>query len=277
MKKRLLGVLLFGSGFLFAQTDIGLGYGYTDYDNSKTKIDGKTYDAEMRHRFDESLFTFHYENSSADRIGTNPTLEIDKISLLYRYDITTDVSLKGSYLTINDNIAPTDDGKVYGLGFGYKFNEKLVGMVDYYHSDYKAFDVAQVDISLSQIFKIGDVVSKVMLSAKKIDIDGTRYGNYGFKDKDYTTYGINVSANYNGYIATIGTMVGKRLFAVLEEGMRVQHHAVEQDKSYALSFGKKFKSSDVFVKYAYQNGDELSENRKDVDTKTTSLNIIYKF
>lgn len=64
---------------------------------------------------------------------------------------------------------------------------------------------------------------------------------------------------------------------VLEYGVRVQHHAMEQDKTYMVNFGKKFKNFDLIAKYSYQNGIELPANQEDVDTKVVSLNFTYKF
>jgi len=64
---------------------------------------------------------------------------------------------------------------------------------------------------------------------------------------------------------------------VLKDGTKVQHHAMEQDKTYMISFGKKFKNFDLIASYSYQNGKELPEKQDDVDTKVTSLMLKYKF
>jgi hypothetical protein len=44
-----------------------------------------------------------------------------------------------------------------------------------------------------------------------------------------------------------------------------------------LTLGKKFQNFDIMANYTYQNGDELPENKKDVDQKITSLILKYRF
>jgi len=275
--KKIFVLSLITSSVLFAQTDLKLSYVVTDFDNSKTRIDGTGYEVGLSHDFGVGIFGFRYEESAVDRIGTNPTLEVQKVNLNYMHKISKELNAKLSYLSINDNIVPTDDGKVYGVGVGYSIAEGFILATDVYKSDYKQFDVRQVDITLVKNFMIGDIKSKATIGVKKIDIDGNKYGNYAFKDKDYMTSLVSLNTNYNGYMANIGVMFGKRLFAVLENGAKVQHHAVEQDKTYFLGFGKKFGSFDVTAKYSYQNGIELPENKKDVNTKTSSITVTYKF
>ncbi|MCI0500180.1 MAG: hypothetical protein L0Y61_00350, partial [Epsilonproteobacteria bacterium] len=98
-----------------------------------------------------------------------------------------------------------------------------------------------------------------------------------FKDKDYTTSFVNINGNYNGFFGGVGAMFGKRMFAVLDDGNKVQHHAMEQDETYMISIGKNFKEFDVVAQYNYQNGKELPEKQDDVKTKVTSLMLKYKF
>lgn len=275
--RKIVVLSFIASSVLFAQSDLKLSYVVTDYDNSKTKIDGTGYEVGLSHDFGVGVLGFGYEDSAVDRIGTNPTLEVQKVNLNYSHKLSKELGAKVSYLKIDDNIAPTDDGKVYGFGVGYAIAEGFALTTDLYKSDYKQFNVSQVDITLAKNFMMGDIKSKAIVGVKKIDIDGDKYNAYTFKDKDYTTSLVALSTNYNGYTANIGTMFGKRLFAVLENGAKVQHHAVEQDKTYFVGFGKKIGNFDVMAKYSYQNGIELPENRKDVDTKTSSVTLTYKF
>lgn len=163
------------------------------------------------------------------------------------------------------------------MGLKYNYIKGFGGSVDIYRSDYKDFNVNQYDLSIYKGYKIWDVKSKVTVIVKKINIDGEKYGNYTFKEKDYLTTGIKLNTSYHGYVGGIGAFFDKRAFAVLKDGTKVQHHAMAQDKTYMASFGKKFQNFDLIVLYSFQNGKELPEKQENVDTKVTSLMLKYKF
>jgi hypothetical protein len=281
LKKLLLSSLVC-TGILTANSDIYLEAGKKDYSNSKTKIDGTTYTVGTTHSYENSTIQLNYSQDSVNRenpITHKPidTLHVQKYNLNYKYNINEHFSLKTSYIKIIDNLAPTDQGKIYGLGGIYKINKGLGVSLDYYKSDYEQFDVNQYDLSVFKGFKIGETKLKATVIAKAIEIDGDKYANYTFKDKDYFTTGVKLGINYQGYVAGVGAFFGKRMLTVMDSGNKVQHHAMEQDKTYMISFGKKFKNFDIIAKYSYQNGKELPENQDDVDTKVTSLMLKYKF
>jgi len=280
--KKLVFVLLVCSSFLTANSDIYLDAGRKDYTNSKTKIDGTTYTVGTTHSYENYTIQLNYSQDSVNR--ENPvthkdidTLHVKKYNLNYKYNFNEHFSLKTSYIKILDNLAPTDQGKVYGIGGIYNINKSLGLALDYYKSDYEQFNVNQYDLSVFKGFKIGETKLKATIIAKAIDIDGDKYATYSFQDKNYFTTGVKLGMNYQGYVAGIGAFFGKRAFTVMDSGNKVQHHAMEQDKTYMVSFGKKFKNFDIIAKYSYQNGKELPENQNDVDTKVTSLMIKYKF
>ena len=267
---------------LSADTEITTGYGKKDYNNSKTKIDGKTYFFDVSNKISDSMITLGYSKDNVNRVHpVNRTpiesLKVKKYNLKYDYSLTQSLNLKANYIKIIDNLAPTDQGKIYGLGLKYKLPKGFSTAFDYYKSDYEQFNVNQFDASLSKGFKIDRLKLKASVIAKAIKIDGDYYGNYRFKDKNYFTTGVNLSANYNGYLASAGAFFGERMFTVMKDGQKVQHHAMEQDKTYMLTLGKKFQNFDIMANYTYQNGDELPENKKDVDQKITSLILKYRF
>lgn len=204
-------------------------------------------------------------------------LEVEKYNLNYRHFLNELVAIKGSYIKIIDNLAPTDQGKVYGVGGAYTIQKGLGVTADLYKSDYKTFDVKQYDLGVVKGFRVGEMEGKGSIIIKSIQIDGEKYATYTFKDKDYQTAGVNIQGSYRGFFGGIGAFFGKRMFAVLEGGNGVQHHAMEQDKTYMASFGKKIENFDIALQYSFQNGKELPENRADVDTKVTSLMLKYKF
>lgn len=261
---------------LSANSSIYLNSGIKDYTNSKTKIDGETNSVGINHKYENTLISLNYTKDEVNRIYP-VKLNIEKYNVNYRYYFDDKLSFKINYIKILDNLAPTDQGKVYGAGITYTYTKGLGSSFDTYKSDYKDFNVNQYDLSIYKGFKIGDIKSKFIVSTKMIKIDGDKYGLYSFQDKNYLTTGIKLNSSYNGYIGSIGTFFGKRAFAVLKNGTKVQHHAMAQDKTYMASFGKKFHNFDLIVSYSYQNGKELPENQDDVDTKVTSLMLKYKF
>jgi hypothetical protein len=281
LKKLLLSSLVC-TGILTANSDIYLEAGKKDYSNSKTKIDGTVYTVGTTHNYENSTIQLNYQTDSVDREHpvthkSIDTLHVKKYNLNYKYNFDENFSLKTSYIKILDNLAPTDQGKVYGLGGAYNINKGLGITLDYYKSDYEQFNVNQYDLSVFKAFKIGETKLKATVIAKIIDIDGDKYSTYSFEDKDYFTTGVQLGANYHGFIAGVGAFFGKRMFTVMADGNKVQHHAMEQDKTYMVSVGKKFKNFDIIAKYSYQNGKELPENQDDVDSKVTSLMFKYKF
>ena len=281
MKKIVLSCICCAS-LLSANTEITAGIGKKDYNNSKTKIDGKTYFFDVSQKLSDSLITLGYSKDDVNRahpVNRTPieSLKVKKYNLKYDYALSQELNLKASYIKIIDNLAPTDQGKIYGVGVKYKLPKGFGTAFDYYRSDYEQFNVNQYDITLSKGFSIDQVKIKASLIAKAIKIDGDYYGTYQFQDKNYFTTGINLGMNYQGYFASAGAFFGERMFTVMKEGQKVQHHAMEQDKAYMFSMGKKFKNFDIIANYTYQNGDELPENRKDVDQKVTSLILKYRF
>jgi len=281
MKKTILSTMLLTLA-LNANSDIYLNTGIKDYSNSKTKVDGKTNNVGINFNYQNSYINLNYMKDEVNKEHpvTKKSMEqlnVKKYNINYKYKVNDKLSLKANYIKIIDNLAPTDQGKIYGLGVKYNYFKGLGTSFDVYRSDYNNFNVNQYDLSIYKGFKIGEIKSKVTLIAKKIEIDGDKYGNYIFKDKDYLTTGIKLNGSYNGYVGGIGAFFGKRIFSVLKDGTKVQHHAMEQDKTYMISFGKKFKNFDLIASYSYQNGKELPEKQDDVDTKVTSLMLKYKF
>lgn len=281
MKKTLYGVLL-GISLLYSNSDINIDMGKKDYKNSKAKIDGSTYSVGTAHNYASSKIQLNYSKDSVNREHPTTkkeleTLDVKKYNLNYRYSIDEKISVKTSYIKIIDNLAPTDQGKIYGLGTTYKINKGLGISLDLYKSDYETFNVNQYDLSAYKGFKINDTKLKATIIVKNIAIDGNKYSNYTFKDKDYLTTGLKLNLNHKGFVAGIATFIGKRAFTVLNDGNKVQHHAMQQDKTYMISLGKKFDKFDIIAKYSFQNGKELPENQDNVDTKVTSLMLKYKF
>ena len=202
---------------------------------------------------------------------------IEKLSMKYLYHISDELSFKTSFINIEDNLAPTDDGKIYGLGLIKNMNSSTGIKIDTYLSDYEDFNVNQYDLTFVKKFKLDNINLEAQLGSKYININGQNYGNYILKDNYFLSYFLNLNANYNGFIFGLGFMNGDRLFAIQEDGLKVEHHALEQNKTYMVSLGKKFKNIDLISRYIYSNSNELPENRNDVKSQFVSLGLNYKF
>ena len=280
--KRIFLTSAFLSSCLLANSEISTNYTYKDYENSKTKTQGKTLDYRFLHNFENSQITVNYEDSLTKRENEITkakltSLEVEKLSMKYLYNISEDLSFKTSFINIEDNLAVTDNGKIYGLGLSKSIDYSNEIKVDTYLSDYDDFNVNQYDLTFVKKFKFNDINFMGQTGVKYIDINGSEYGNYTLKDNYYTSYFLNLNANYNGFIFGLGFMNGDRLFAVQEDGLKVEHHALEQSKTYILSLGKKFKDIDIISRYIYSNSKELPENRSDVKSQFVSLGLNYKF
>lgn len=282
MKKILLILMLLKSILFSQETKLSYEYGLKEYTNSFSKVDGNVQTLSISQKLNNHFIVIGYQVDNVNRTHYQTkvdlaNLDVEKYSAKYINQINEFFALKASYIKIIDNLAPTDQGKIYGLGGNYIINKGLNTALNVYKSDYKTFNVNEYDLSVSKRYKLDKLKLKATVIMKKIKIDGDNYGTYSFVNKDYFTSGLKVSGNYNNYITGIGAFFGKRIFTVLDDGIKVQHHAMKQDKTYMLSFGKKFKDFDIIAKYSYQNGKELPENKSDVDTKVTMLTVKYRF
>jgi hypothetical protein len=280
--KKIFFTSAFLTSCLLANSEISTNYTYKDYDNSKTKTNGKTIDYRFLHNFESSQIVINYEDSLTKRENEITkakltSLEVEKLSMKYLYHISDELSFKTSFINIEDNLAPTDDGKIYGLGLIKNMNSSTGIKIDTYLSDYEDFNVNQYDLTFVKKFKLDNINLEAQLGSKYININGQNYGNYILKDNYFLSYFLNLNANYNGFIFGLGFMNGDRLFAIQEDGLKVEHHALEQNKTYMVSLGKKFKNIDLISRYIYSNSNELPENRNDVKSQFVSLGLNYKF
>ena len=280
--KKIFFTSAFLTSCLLANSEISTNYTYKDYDNSKTKTNGKTIDYRFLHNFESSQIVINYEDSLTKRENEITkakltSLEVEKLSMKYLYHISDELSFKTSFINIEDNLAPTDDGKIYGLGLIKNMNSSTGIKIDTYLSDYEDFNVNQYDLTFVKKFKLDNINFEAQLGSKYININGQNYENYILKDNYFLSYFLNLNANYNSFIFGLGFMNGDRLFAIQEDGLKVEHHALEQNKTYMVSLGKKFKNIDLISRYIYSNSNELPENRNDVKSQFVSLGLNYKF
>lgn len=281
MKKLLLS-FVFTATFVLAQNQITFMEAKKDFSNSKVKKDAKVSKLSFLHKSKDTKLSLGFSKDRVKRFHPVSKVSIDnlnarKYNVLYERTLNENLKAKASYIKVLDNIAATDQGKIYGLGLEYKLLKGLKTKFDYYRSDYETFDLSQYDLTLIKAFKVASLKGKLALSGKSIKIEGDNYANYVFKDKDYFTTSAILVLNYNKYFFKTGTFLGKRVFSVLNNGQSVQHHAMQQDRTYLFSLGKRFKNFKIEGKYFYQNGKELPLNQDNVDTKIISIAFSYNF
>ena len=89
--------------------------------------------------------------------------------------------------------------------------------------------------------------------------------------------GVKVHAEYEDWhIGAVG-YVSERIFAVVNEGLRVQHHAMAFEKSYMFSLGREFDDVFVNLRYIKQFVTEVPIDNKDVEVSNIALNVAYRF
>lgn len=256
---------------------------YNNFENSKQKNSAKVYSILVNSKIKNHRIEIQNSYSDVDTIQPplKEDLEINKTFLRYSYDFSKENSINLSYMHIVDNIAPTDGGNIYGIGYiYYKNNFKL--SLNRYRSEYDDFTVDQTDINLQYHTKIDKIKADINLIGKYISINdySDKIFNKNAKttpDDTYFTTGVKLHASYSGYHIGLGGFFGNRLFAVMGNGLNVQHHAMRFNKTYFTTIGKKIDKYNLIFKYTYQEAEELPQNNSGVEMDSFSLNINYKF
>ncbi len=276
---RLLIVLLLFTINIYS-VQFAIESGYKNYENSRQKDNA----IETRMSFsgeDKKIsWLIGAENTKANTFKPplDENLHIQKYFLNLGYNINDKTALKSSFLTISDNIAPTDGGNVYGLGVNYKY-DKTTNLNTYgYFSDYKDFDVIQVDMEIIKKYNLSLINLNASLSSRAIFIKEETNNKYTQNAQHaYLSPDIKLSASKDKYFANLGISPFKKLFMVSENGTRVSHHAMELKNNIMFAFGKNFSKSSIAGKYNYGEADEIPINNKNVKINMLSIEFKNKF
>ena len=250
------------------------------YANSAQKNNGRVFGIAGDIHTKKSAYKFAYEHAHTNtkQPPLPKDLKVDKLFLKYSYKLDDKFTLNLNYINIlNDNLAETNHGKAYGAGLSYKLNNKILTNFTQYYTDYDNFDVFQSDINLEYKFKLSDVKIKVKSITKYINIDVDKPSPFTkYTDDEYLTTGILLHAHYNSYHLGTGAYYGKRIFAIMSDGFKIQHHAVEIDKTYVVGIGKSISDFIIRFQYIYQHGAELPAKKDNIKIKNFRLIINYK-
>lgn len=224
-----------------------LQYEYLSFSGSMQKEDGNRWTLGLKHA--EGVHRF---NLAAEKTDTNTyqpplkdNLDVTKLYFKYENKITQNDTVHAHFITIWDNMVPTDNGNVYGLGNTHGFNPNTSVSLSGYYSDYADFDVYQLDLGVEVRHQIAGIETGVTLMSKSIFVDTCSNAFCSNADRSYFSPGIKIKVQREGHFVHLAALFGKRVFAVLQDGMMVQHHAMEFTDTYMAGIGKRWKRMEL--------------------------------
>ena len=251
------------------------------FKNSVQKEDAVVYGIGADIHYENSAYKLTYEYGYTHTIQPplSENLRTDKLFLKYSYDFENDFEFNMNYINIlNDNIAITDGGQVYGLGVTYYIQKNILTNFTQYYTNYDDFNVHQSDLTIDYKFKIDTIKMKISSITKYINIDEENLNSFTKNaDDSYLTSGIKLHLHHNGYHFGSAIYVGKRAFAIMDDGFKIQHHAMEFDRTYAVGIGKNLSDFVLRLQYIYMEATELPSNNEDVSISNIRLLLNYKF
>ncbi|MEJ2468037.1 MAG: hypothetical protein P8Y65_08185 [Campylobacterales bacterium] len=289
MIKKLFYVLVLAQAVLYAATGTdkttpyrtyaALQYEYLDFSHSKQKEEGERWTLHMKQRL-----AMHTVQAALEKTRTQTVqpplkedLDVTKFYLRYTAALTPKHELYANYITISDNLVPTDDGRIYGLGYGYRWSKNAAMTLYGYYSDYDIFDAYQFDAALQLGRRFGAVNTAVQLIGKSIFIENCESGFCKNAQRSYFTPGVKLKAATMGYFVHAGAFFGKRVFAVMQDGLMVQHHAMEFSETYMGGVGKRWNGFELKLRYVYQKATELPFNNSGIVVQNGMLRVGYAF
>ncbi len=295
MKIQLLSVMLLTSLNLFADSSqtihssASLYYEMKDFSNSKQKTDGVVYGVSADIHNNNHEFRMAYEEGDTNTIRSprlTEDLKVDKIYTKYGYNLNDSFAINLNYMNVlNDNIVPTDGSVAYGVGVSYALSNAIKLNFTQYYADYKIFETYQSDLKVDYKSKFQDIKYKITLIGKYINIDKnpnkittTFEENFISNAKDdYTTVGLKFHSHYQSYHFGLGAYLGKRAFAIMNDGFKMQHHAMEFDRTYAVGIGKNIGNFVLRYQHVYQRAEEIPFNNPNVKVSNNRIILNYKF
>ncbi|MFT7860631.1 MAG: hypothetical protein ABXS93_06820 [Sulfurimonas sp.] len=280
-------VLFFGIALSAEKTTVTLSYDNFTFDNSKQKYEGQrfsTYGAfEASGKKIEALYERAVTQTYQPPLDAD--LKVNKYYLKYKHSLNKNNALLFEYIYVDDSIMQggvnkygkllpkLDNTNIYALGYKYKDLQ----LIEYF-SDYANFNVYQSDLKYKIEKKFEGFSANMILLGKHIYIDN-KENEPALKnaDKNYYTAGVKVHAEFGSYHFGAATLLGKRLFGIMFDGFRVQHHPMEIDRTYMAGVTKHFENFALQAKYVYQRAKEVPLNNENVIIKNIIFNVSYHF
>ncbi len=254
--------------------------GFLDFKNSAIKRNGIDYCVGLDATRGNNTLQFMYERREVKTFQPplHEDLILNNFFSKYRYRFRNHLEFNAGYIRMGDNIAPTDDGNIYSFGLGYSGIKQWKFAFTQYLSDYQDFDVQQSDFFISRGFTWHDIQFNTCLFGKMIRLDNFQDNSYSRNARrEYLTPGIRLQASYHGFTGFVGALFGKRVFAVMDDGFKVQHHAMEFNKTYMAGLAKKIGGGEIGLKYVYHRATELPPQNENVVVNVVVLDLKYRF
>jgi hypothetical protein len=250
------------------------------FKNSKQKEDSSLYGvgADIHHNNSKYRVNYEHSDTKTKRPALKEDLKIDKLFLRYAYAFNKEFEINTNYIKIiNDNLAITDKGQAFGLGLTYTLNKAFCTNFTQYYTHYDDFDTYQSDLNLEYKTKINGVKVKVNSITKYINIDEKNLNSFTKNAKnDYLTTGLKLHLHYDGYHFGSALYVGDRLFAIMNDGQKIQHHAMEFNRTYAVGIGKNISDFVIRLQYIYQKATEIPSHNENVEVSNIRFLLNYK-
>ena len=283
MKK--LSLFLSSCSLIFAQETIHSSFSsYVEsktFKNSKQKEQGYVYGvgADVHYNHAGYKMVFEHGDTQTKQPPLPRDLKFNKLFLKYNYKFVNKLQLHFHYgKVLSDNISKTDGGAFYGFGLGYQLVKPLSVDFTHYQTYYDQFELSQNDFKIEYKFLFKDVRFKLSTTSKYITLKDVVPNDFTKNSKDnYLTTLIALHTHYKTYHFGVGTSVGSFAFGVMNDGVKIQHHAMKISKNYSLGLGKTFGDFIIRTQYIAQEATELPMKNDGVDIKTFRLIGNYKF
>ncbi len=255
---------------------------FIDFDNAYTKDSGFANIYIFEHQLENFKLFGSISDQKVKRLHPTlrtpiETLDVQKYAFGVDYGVDNNWVVKTRYIWIDDNVAPTDEGEVYGLGVMRNVGNGYIVDGAIYRGLYDGFDCNQYEVALTKKLPLGGLKLKTGIRARYIDVDSGMYGVYALKQKHYNSLSFHVGGAYENYFFGLHATYGKRLFSVLNDGKSVEHHAMMMRDTYSLNIGKKIDRFDIILGYLYRDAKELPSNRDNVKTNAWSVALKYNY
>jgi len=247
-----------------------------NFTNSKKKDIGNRYNIALNHKEGKFLWQIYYSKTLTDTFKPPlpDDLEVDKLYLKGSYNYDKFNSIYFGYATINDNLMKiVDGGNIYNIGYRYK-NIKFTQ----YFSNYSKYNVYQSDLNYKSKYRFDSFdlgLNMVMRYIHISDKDTNAFSKNA--QTNYLNSSIHLHLIYPDYFIGAGVVIGKRAFAIMKDGFRVQHHAMEFDKTYQFGIGKKWDNIDTKLMYVHQEATELPIMNRNVELDNVIFELKYHF